>query len=83
MKVLSKAVSTLAVIALVAFAAGTARADNFLIVPYGPQIVHPAGLGTVCTVFLLSEPASMLLLGSGLAGIASGLRRRRLKRLEN
>jgi hypothetical protein len=80
MKVLSKIVSAFAVIA---FAAGSACADNFLIGPYGPQIVQPTGLGTVHTVLVLSEPAAMLLLGSGLAGIASALRRRRRKSVKN
>jgi hypothetical protein len=39
--------------------AGTnARADGFLIVPVGPRIVQPAGLGTVNTVLVLQTQGS-------------------------
>ena len=42
-----------------------ARADNFLIVPVGPRIVQPAGLGTVNTVLVLQTQ------GSSTAGFGS------------
>jgi PEP-CTERM motif-containing protein len=35
-----------------------ARADNFLIVPVGPVVVQPAGLGTVNTVLVLQTQGS-------------------------
>src|SRR5438876_10193082 len=44
---------------LVLCLAGTnARADNFLIVPVGPVVVQPAGLGTVNTVLVLQTQGS-------------------------
>ena len=44
---------------LVLCLAGTnARADNFLLVPVGPRIVQPAGLGTVNTVLVLQTQGS-------------------------
>jgi len=49
------AVGTLSILSL----AGTsARADNFLILPVGPRIVQPAGLGTVNTVLVLQSHGS-------------------------
>ena len=43
---------------LLSLAATTVRADNFLIVPSGPQIVQPAGLGTVNTVLVIQTKGS-------------------------
>jgi PEP-CTERM motif-containing protein len=44
-----------------------ARADNLLIVPIGPQIVQPAGLGTVNTVLVVQSHGSS---PNGLGGVA-------------
>jgi hypothetical protein len=55
---LSKGMLALGAILTLCFAGGTARADNFLIVPVGPVIVQPAGLGTVNTVLVLQTKGS-------------------------
>jgi hypothetical protein len=57
-KILSKAVLALGALLTLSFAGSTARADNFLIVPVGPQIIQPAGLGTVNTVLVIQSPGS-------------------------
>ncbi len=43
---------------ILTLASTSARADNLLIVPVGPQIVQPAGLGTVNTVLVLQTHGS-------------------------
>ena len=45
----------------------TALADNLLIVPFGPRIVQPAGLGTVNTVLVLQTHGSS---SSGFGSVA-------------
>ena len=55
---LSKGMLALGAILTLCFTGGTARADNFLIVPVGPAIVQPAGLGTVNTVLVLQTKGS-------------------------
>lgn len=57
-KFLSKGILTLGAVLTLCFAGTTARADNFLIVPFGPQIVQPAGLGTVNTVLVIQTHGS-------------------------
>lgn len=57
-KILSKGFLTLAALLTISVAGTTARADNFLIVPVGPSIVQPAGLGTVNTVLVLQTKGS-------------------------
>ena len=54
----SKAVLAFAVLLTVSLAGTSARADNLLIVPFGPRIVQPAGLGTVNTVLVLQTQGS-------------------------
>jgi len=55
---LTKGILTLGALLTVCLAGGSARADNFLIVPSGPSIVQPAGLGTVNTVLVLQTKGS-------------------------
>ena len=57
-KILSKGFLTLGALLTISVAGVTARADNFLIVPVGPSIVQPAGLGTVNTVLVLQTKGS-------------------------
>lgn len=65
MKIFSKFTLGFAVLMLVGLFGTTARADNFLIVPVGPTIVQPAGLGTVNTVLVLqSHGSSTVAVGS-------------------
>lgn len=54
----SKGLLTLAALSLLCLTGTTARADNFLIVPVGPQIVQPAGLGTVNSVLVIQTHGS-------------------------
>jgi len=55
---LSKGMLALGAVLTLCFAGTSARADNFLIVPFGPTIVQPAGLGTVNTVLVLQTKGS-------------------------
>src|SRR5215210_7653862 len=55
---LSKGILALGAVLTLCFAGTSARADNFLIVPVGPRIVQPAGLGTVNTVLVLQTQGS-------------------------
>ena len=55
---LSKGMLALGAVLTLCFAGTSARADNFLIVPVGPTIVQPAGLGTVNTVLVLQTKGS-------------------------
>jgi len=57
-KLLSKGILALGALLTVSVAGTNARADNFLIVPSGPQIVQPAGLGTVNTVLVIQSHGS-------------------------
>ena len=57
-KLFSKGILTLGAILTLGLAAPSARADNFLIVPSGPDIVQPAGLGTVNTVLVIQTKGS-------------------------
>jgi PEP-CTERM motif len=57
-KLFSNGILALGALLVLSLAGTTARADNFLIVPVGPQIVHPAGLGTVNTVLVLQTKGS-------------------------
>ncbi len=57
-KFLSKGILTLGAVLTLTLAGTTARADNFLIVPVGPNIIQPAGLGTVNTVLVLQTKGS-------------------------
>jgi hypothetical protein len=52
-KLFSKGILALGALLTLSLAGTSARADNFLIVPFGPQIVQPAGLGTVNTVLVM------------------------------
>ncbi len=52
-KLFSKGILALGALATISLAGTSARADNFLIVPVGPRIIQPAGLGTVNTVLVL------------------------------
>jgi hypothetical protein len=55
---LSKSILALGMLLTVSLAGTSARADNFLIVPSGPRIVQPAGLGTVNTVLVIQSKGS-------------------------
>ncbi len=55
---ISKGILALGVLITLSLAGTSARADNFLIVPVGPRIVQPAGLGTVNTVLVLQTKGS-------------------------
>jgi len=57
-KLFSKGILTLGALLTLSLAGTTAKADNFLIVPVGPQIVQPAGLGTVNTVLVIQTQGS-------------------------
>ena len=59
-KFLNKGLLGLAALLTLSFAATSARADNFLIVPSGPNIVQPAGLGTVNTVLVIQSHGSSI-----------------------
>ncbi|HKO97885.1 MAG TPA: PEP-CTERM sorting domain-containing protein [Pyrinomonadaceae bacterium] len=63
-KFLSKAVLGLGMLLTMSFAGTTALADGFHIVPSGPFIVQPAGLGTVHTVLVIQSQGSSTV-GSG------------------
>lgn len=54
----SKGIWTLGALMTLSLAGTSARADSFLIVPAGPQIVQPAGLGTVSTVLVIQTKGS-------------------------
>jgi len=54
----SKAILTLGALLTLSLAGTSARADNFLIVPVGPRIIQPAGLGTVNSVLVIQSPGS-------------------------
>ncbi len=61
----SKGFLVLGVLLTLSLGATNARADNFLIVPNGPFIVQPAGLGTVNSVLVIqSHGASTVGFGS-------------------
>jgi hypothetical protein len=64
---LSKVALGFAALLTLSLAGTSARADNLLIVPVGPQIVQPAGLGTVNTVLVLQSQGSST---SGFGGVA-------------
>jgi len=55
---LSKTLLALGAILTLSLAGTSAKADNFLIVPSGPRIVQPAGLGTVNTVLVIQSKGS-------------------------
>jgi PEP-CTERM motif len=55
---LFKGILALGALLTLSLAGTTARADNFLIVPVGPTIIQPAGLGTVNTVLVLQTKGS-------------------------
>ncbi|HEX3280810.1 MAG TPA: PEP-CTERM sorting domain-containing protein [Pyrinomonadaceae bacterium] len=57
-KLFTRGIFALGVLLTLSLAGSTARADNFLIVPAGPTIVQPAGLGTVNTVLVLQTKGS-------------------------
>ncbi|MEP6912334.1 MAG: PEP-CTERM sorting domain-containing protein [bacterium] len=57
-KLLTKGVLALGALLIISLAGPSARADNFIIVPVGPSIVQPAGLGTVNTVLVLQTQGS-------------------------
>jgi hypothetical protein len=57
-KLVSNGILALGALMVLSLASSTARADNFLIVPVGPQIIQPAGLGTVNTVLVLQTKGS-------------------------
>lgn len=57
-KLFSKGILALGVLMTLALGATSARADNFLIVPAGPRIIQPAGLGTVNTVLVIQTQGS-------------------------
>ncbi|MDQ1729322.1 MAG: motif [Pyrinomonadaceae bacterium] len=57
-KFLAKGILALGALLTLTLAGTTARADNFLIVPVGPRIIQPAGLGTVNTVLVLQTKGS-------------------------
>ena len=54
----SKAALAFGALLTLSLAGTSARADGFLIVPVGPRIVQPAGLGTVNTVLVLQTQGS-------------------------
>ena len=57
-KLFSKGILALGALLTLSLAGTTARADNFLIVPVGPTVIQPAGLGTVNTVLVLQTKGS-------------------------
>lgn len=57
-KIVSKGILALGVLLTLSLAGTIARADNFLIVPVGPRIIQPAGLGTVNSVLVIQSPGS-------------------------
>lgn len=57
-KFIAKGILALGVLVTLSLAGTTARADDFLIVPVGPRIIQPAGLGTVNTVLVLQTKGS-------------------------
>ena len=54
----SKGILALGALLTLSLAGTSARADNFLIVPVGPRIIQPAGLGTVNSVLVIQSPGS-------------------------
>jgi len=64
---LTKVTLGFAALVILSLAGGDARADNLLIVPISPQIVQPAGLGTVNTVLVVQSHGSST---TGVAGVA-------------
>src|SRR6266513_1698438 len=54
----SKGILALGALLTLSLAGTSARADNFLILPVGPRIVQPAGLGTVNSVLVIQSPGS-------------------------
>ena len=57
-KLFTKGIFALGVLLTLSLAGTSARADNFLIVPVGANIIQPAGLGTVNTVLVLQTKGS-------------------------
>jgi hypothetical protein len=57
-KLFTKGLFALGAILTLSLAGTSARADNFLIVPAGPTVIQPAGLGTVNTVLVLQTQGS-------------------------
>jgi hypothetical protein len=57
-KLFTKGIFALGVLLTLSLAGTSARADNFLIVPAGPTIIQPAGLGTVNTVLVIQTKGS-------------------------
>ena len=57
-KFLSKGILALGALLTLSLAGTSALADNFLIVPVGPRVIQPAGLGTVNTVLVLQTKGS-------------------------
>jgi len=57
-KLFKKGIFALGALLTLSVAGASARADNFLIVPAGPNIIQPAGLGTVNTVLVIQSPGS-------------------------
>ena len=57
-RLLSRGILAMGAVVFLSLAGTTARADSFLIVPAGPQIVQPAGLGTVSTVLVIQTKGS-------------------------
>ena len=57
-RLFSKGILALGAVMTLCLAGTSARADNFLIVPAGPQIIQPAGLGTVSTVLVIQTQGS-------------------------
>src|SRR4026208_721177 len=57
-KLFAKLTIGLGVLVVMTIGGTTALADNLLIVPVGPRIVQPAGLGTVNTVLVLQTQGS-------------------------
>jgi hypothetical protein len=57
-KLFSKGILMLGALLTLSLAGTSARADDFLIVPVGPRVVQPAGLGTVNSVLVIQSPGS-------------------------
>jgi hypothetical protein len=57
-RLISRGILTLCALLTISLAGTSARADNFLIVPAGPTIVQPAGLGRVNSVLVIQSPGS-------------------------
>ncbi len=57
-KLFTKVIFALGALLTLSLAGTSARADNFLIVPSGPNIIQPAGLGTVNTVLVIQTQGS-------------------------